>query len=295
MRRIGTPVYFYPLAAMLFWGFSFIWSSVLLRSYSPVTVIFARLIISALFLFALAWLTGRPVRIERHDRLLLLLSALFNPFLYFLGENYGLKFSSPTIAAVIVATIPVFSPVVGFLAFRERLTALNLAGIGISFGGVLMILLGPDLSLAADPVGVVCLFGAVAAALAYSATLRKLTDRYAPLTLVAWQNLIGIFLFMPLFLAFDLPEAFSVPLTTEILTALLFLSVLASSLAFVFFAQSVKLLGMSKSNIFSNLIPVFTATFSFFLLGEPFTLKKLAGMILVIGGVYLSEHNKKGS
>ena len=50
---------------------------------------------------------------------------------------------------------------------------------------------------------------------------------------------------------------------------------------------------MSKSNIFSNLIPVFTATFSFFLLGEPFTLKKMFGMILVIGGVYLSEHNKR--
>jgi drug/metabolite transporter (DMT)-like permease len=55
------------------------------------------------------------------------------------------------------------------------------------------------------------------------------------------------------------------------------------------------MLGISKANIFSNLIPVFTAIFSFFILAEHFTVQKLVGMLLVVFGVYISEINGKKS
>ena len=278
---------------MLFWGLSFIWSSQLLKFYQPVTIIFIRLIISSALLFTLIFSLGKHERIERKDYGLILLSALFNPFLYFLGENYGLKFSSPTIAAVIIATIPVFSPLIGYISFREKLTPVNFIGIAISFAGVILMLITRDLSLAADIKGIIFLFGAVFAALLYSVTLRKLTLKYSALLLVANQNLIGIFLFLPFFLLFEAKSAFAVPLTGGIVSSMLLLSVLASSVAFVFFAHSVKLLGISKSNIFSNLIPVFTAFFSFLLLSESFTIQKIAGIALVIGGVYLSERTRR--
>jgi drug/metabolite transporter (DMT)-like permease len=293
LKKFKVPVYFYPLAAMFFWGFSFIWSSLLLKHYQPVTIIFIRLVISSALLFTVIYFLGNHQKIARKDYTLILLSALFNPFLYFLGENYGLKYSSPTIAAVIIATIPVFSPIAGYLSFREKLTPVNFIGIAVSFIGVIMILVARDFSLAADIRGVFFLFCAVVAALLYTVTLRKLTLKYSALVLVANQNLIGIFLFLPIFLIYEAKTAFAVPLTGEIVTSMLLLAILASSLAFVFFAHSVKLLGISKSNIFSNLIPVFTATFSYFLLSESFTLQKIAGIGLVICGVYLSERSKK--
>ncbi|MFZ4522542.1 MAG: DMT family transporter [Bacteroidales bacterium] len=293
MKKIHLPVYFYPLAAMLFWGLSFIWSSLLLKSYQPVTLIFIRLIISSVFLFALIFLLGKYEKIDRKDYKLVFLSALFNPFLYFLGENYGLKYSSATIAAVIIATIPLFSPVIGYITFRERLTPINFLGIVVSFAGVIMMLITPDLSMSADIKGVIFLFCAVFAALLYTVSLRKLTMKYSAIMLVANQNLIGIFLFLPFFLFFEAKAAMAVPVTKEIVTSMLLLAILASSVSFVFFAHSVKLLGISKSNIFSNLIPVFTAIFSFMLLAEQFTFQKIAGIALVIGGVYLSERNRK--
>jgi len=293
LKKIRLPTYSYALAAMLFWGFSFIWSSLLLKYYQPVTIIFIRLVISSAFLFLLIRILGKREKLARSDYGLVFLSALFNPFFYFLGENYGLKYSSPTISAVIIATIPVFSPLVGYLSFREKLAPVNFIGIAISFAGVLLMLVAPDLSLAADIKGVIFLFGAVFAALLYSVTLRKLTLKYSALTLIAFQNLIGIFLFMPLFLLFEAKYAASVSLNAEIVSSILLLAILASSVSFVFFAHSVKLLGISKSNIFSNLIPVFTAVFSYFMLSEQFTLRKIAGILLVIGGVYLSEWTRK--
>jgi drug/metabolite transporter (DMT)-like permease len=278
---------------MLFWGLSFIWSALLLNYYQPVTIIFIRLVISSALLFSTIFLLGKYEQIARKDYPLIFLSALFNPFLYFLGENYGLKYSTPTLAAVIIATIPVFSPVVGFLSFREKLTPVNFVGIAVSFAGVILMLITRDLSLAADIKGILFLFGAVLAALFYTVTLRKLSMKYSALTLVANQNLIGIILFLPFFLIFEAKSALLVPITYEVITSMLLLSILASSVAFVFFAHSVKVLGISKSNIYSNLIPVFTAIFSYLLLSELFTLQKTAGMMLVIGGVYLSERNRK--
>jgi drug/metabolite transporter (DMT)-like permease len=280
---------------MLFWGLSFIWSAMLLKYYQPVTIIFIRLIISSAFLFALIFLLGKNERVERKDYRLILLSALFNPFLYFLGENYGLKYSSATIAAVIIATIPVFSPLIAYITFREKLTPVNFLGIAISFAGVILMLVTRDLSLAADIRGVIFLFCAVAAALMYTVTLRKLTRKYSPIMLVANQNLIGIFLFLPFFLLFEAKTAITVPLNTEIVTSMLLLAILASSVSFVFFAHSVKLLGISKSNIFSNLIPVFTAIFSYLILSESITIQKISGIAMVISGVYLSERTKKNS
>jgi drug/metabolite transporter (DMT)-like permease len=293
MRKIHLPVYFFALAAMLFWGLSFIWSSLLLKYYQPITIIFIRLIISAAFLFTIIRFFWIHEKVQRKDYQLIFLSALFNPFLYFLGENYGLKFSTPTISAVIIATIPVFSPLIAYVTFREKLTPINLAGIAISFAGVILMLITSNLSLAVDIRGVLFLSGAVLAALLYSVTLRTLTTKYSALTLIAYQNLIGIFLFLPLFMFFEFEAAIAVPLNGEIITSMLLLAILASSVSFVFFAHSVKLLGISKTNIFSNLIPVFTAIFSFFLLSEDFGAQKIIGIALVIGGVYLSERTRK--
>ncbi len=293
MKKIHLPVYFYALAAMLFWGLSFIWSSVLLKYYQPVTIIFLRLIISAAFLFTVIHFFWQDEKVARKDYKLIFLSALFNPFLYFLGENYGLKFSTPTIAAVIIATIPVFSPLIAYLSFREKLMPVNFVGIAVSFSGVILMLVTGNLSFAADIRGVLCLFGAVFAALLYSVTLRKLTAKYSALALIAWQNLIGVFLFLPFFLIFEARSITRVHVNGEIIASMLLLAILASSVSFVFFAHSVKLLGISKTNIFSNLIPVFTAVFSFFLLAEAFSIQKITGIALVIGGVYLSERTKK--
>lgn len=292
MKKIQVPVYFYALTAMLFWGMSFIWSSILLTYYQPITIIFIRLVLSTVFLFSVILIFRNKDRILRRDIKWFLLSALFNPFFYFLGENYGLKFSTSTITAVIIATIPVFSPVAGYLAFRERLRWFNLAGIAISFIGISIMLLSKGLQLEVSGVGILCLAGAVFSALIYSVLLKKLVETYSPLFIIAVQNLTGIFLFLPLFLVFDARQVFTVVPTREIIYSFLSLAILASSLSFVFFAHSVKVLGVSKANIFSNLIPVFTAIFAFFILDERFSLNKILGILIVIGGVYISEMNR---
>ena len=280
---------------MLFWGMSFVWTSILLKYFQPVSIIFIRLIISSAFLFAVSLIFNKWEKVRPSDFFLFFLSAVFNPFLYFLGENYGLKYSSPTTTSVVIATIPVFSPLIAYFFFREKLTIINLIGLFLSFGGVIIMLITKNFSLSIDKKGIFFLSEAVLAALIYSVLVRKLTFRYRPLTIIKYQNLIGVFLFLPIFLIFESHSTFLVQPNFEIISSFLLLSILASSLSFVFYTKSIQMMGISKANIFSNLIPVFTAIFSFFILAEHFTVQKLVGMLLVVFGVYISEMNKKKS
>jgi drug/metabolite transporter (DMT)-like permease len=71
--------------------------------------------------------------------------------------------------------------------------------------------------------------------------------------------------------------------------SLLSLAVFCSSLAFVFFTISTREIGISRTNVFSNLIPVFTAIFSFLILSEFFSLHKILGILLIVFGLYLSQ------
>jgi len=132
----------------------------------------------------------------------------------------------------------------------------------------------------------------VFAAVAYSVIIRKISHEYNPVTIITHQNLIGALYFLPLFLIFDFQHFITVTPTRELILAMLQLSVFASTLAYVFYITAIKGIGMLKANVFTNLIPVFTGIFSFFILDEKFTALKIAGMIMVMFGVLVSQSGR---
>lgn len=274
---------------MFFWGISYVWSKVVFEFYTPITTIFFRLLISIVILFIFMKVTGKLQFIKRKDLGLLVVSAFFNPFLYFVGESFGLQLVSASVSAFIIATIPVFTPVFAFWLLKERLRPLPLAGLIVSFIGVFFIIFRVDLSLDASPWGIGLLFLAVCSAIIYAIILKKLVARYNPVSLIAWQELIGLLYFLPLFLYFDVNTFWSIQPSTNAVLSLLALGIFASAIAYVLYTFVLKNMSLSKANIYINLIPVFTATTAYFVLDEVFTPVKIIGMILVIFGVVLSQ------
>jgi drug/metabolite transporter (DMT)-like permease len=279
---------------MVFWGMSFVWSKIVLEYYDPITTVLLRLIISSGLLFSGLAFFRRLSGIKKSDIRLFMLSALLNPFLYFLGENYGLKHSSPTVTAVIIATIPVFTPFVAFFAFREKLTPLNIFGLLVSFLGVIVMLFDFETGFIITATGIGWLMLAVFTAVFYSVLLKRLASKYDPFVIIAFQNFFGALYFLPLFFIFDYRIFIAVKPNFELISSLLLLAFFASSLAFVFFTISSREIGISKTNLFTNLIPVFTAVFSFFIVGEILDNQKIMGIIIVITGVFMSQVRYKG-
>lgn len=287
----------YPIISlsMIFWGMSYVWSTIVFKYYHPITTIFFRLIISSILLISFILITGKAEKIRKEDRLLFLLSSLFNPFLYFLGENFGLKYSTPTISSVIIATIPVFITIVGYFFLKEKLSLLNITGITVSFLGIGIMLVNPDFSLNSPVTGVLFLSGAVLAAVIYTIFLKRLAYKYSALTIITYQNMIGVVYFLPLFILVDYSHFITVRPNFELISSLIQLSVFASSLAYIFYTMTVKELGVSRASVFTNLIPVVTAIFSAIFISENFTATKITGMAIVIAGVMIAQWKKRSA
>lgn len=292
MKFNTYKVYLFAVLSMLFWGLSFVWFKIVVKWYEPVTVIFLRLVISGALMMGFMLITRSFQVIKRKHLKYFLLLSFTQPFLYFLGESFGLKLVSPTIASVVIATIPLFTPFAAYYMVRERVSMSIIVGLAFSFAGILLMLINPDLSLNASPKGVLLLFVAVFAAVAYSVIIRKISYEYNPVTIITYQNLIGAIYFLPLFLIFDFENFIAVKPTRELVLAMLQLAVFASTLAYVFYIIAIKQIGVIKANIFTNLIPVFTGVFSFIILDEEFTWLKIFGMMLVLCGVIVSQFQR---
>lgn len=281
------------ILAMIFWAFSFLWFKDANRYFRPITIVFLRLLISVIFMTVFLLVTKNYMKIKKSDRKLFFMLALFEPFFYFLGESFGLTYVSATICSVMISTIPVFATISTWLIFKEKLKAVNYAGIILSFIGVLVFILNRDGSISFSLKGLAFLILAVISAVGYNLTLSRLVENYSPVYIVNVQNIIGAVLFMPIFFIFDFKNFASVHLTFEMFKPIIALSVLCSCGAFILFAYSVSRIGITMANVFSNTIPVFTAIFSFMLIGEKLTIQNVVGMVIVLAGLLMSQINHK--
>jgi len=288
----SVKLYTAIVLSMVFWSFSFIWTRVAIHSFQPMTLITLRLILASLLLFVVLKSTGRFQKLRRKDVKWFLSLAFFEPFIYYVGETYGLTMVESTLAAVIVSTIPLFAPVVAFIVLRERISWSNIVGIVISLIGVFFVIYEPTGGLKANPQGVALLFLAVFAAICYATVLRKVPDYYNNMSVIFYQSLLGLLFFIPTFLVTDYPTIHTLKVSGESLIALFMLSVFASVIAFVLFAGAVRKVGVTRTNVFVNLIPVFTAILSWIILGEILTQSKWMGILIVVIGLFVSQWGK---
>ncbi len=277
--------------AMIFWAFSFVWFKVANEKFLPITIVFFRLIIAVAILTTYLAVKKKFVRIRREDRKLFIMLALFEPFLYFLGESFGLTYVSATVGSVLISTIPVVATIGAWIFLKERLKLINYAGIVMSFIGILVFIIDRNGSLSYNTKGLALMMLAVFSASGYNLTLSRLVGNYGPVFIVNVQNTIGAVLFLPVFLIFEAGHLGETTLTYSDFIPVIELAVFASCGAFILFAFSVRNLGITKANVFTNFIPIFTAVISFVILGDRLTIQNIAGMMVVIAGLIMSQMN----
>jgi len=274
---------------MILWGTSFVWSKIALEHYHPFTIVFFRLVVSAIVMTPVL-LVSKKFRFppKKHWPKFLLL-ALFEPFLYFIGETSGLALVEPSMASVIISVIPLFTPFVAYYFLGERITILNVLGIVISITGIIVLVLGKDMSIAVSITGLALLFLAIVAANGYSVMIKKIPSDYSIINIIFWQNIIGLVYFTPLLLIFSREDILVTGYIKEAGIAIFNLGFFASTLAFLFYMYGLKFMSITKVNVFTNAIPIFTIIVSYFYLGEEIGNKKLIGIFIVVAGVIISQ------
>ena len=292
-KRVIT--YISICVSMFFWGFSFIWSNQLLKAGMPVfALVFFRMAIAGAVLLV-ATLGVKKLQIPRkRDVGWFLLLALAEPFLYFIGETFGMKLTaSPTLCSIVIATIPIFSMIFAMTIYRERMSKSNMAGIFLTLPGICIVVFENRFGKIEHPEGIAMLFLAVFAAVGYSLVVKKLSNNYNSLTVNTWQHVLGAVYFMPLFLIVDYQTFTTLSITWGLVRPVLLLALFCSCLCYFLFINTIKDIGISRASIFTTLIPVVTAVGACMLGEEALPMRKIVGIGVVVTGLVLSQYSRK--
>ena len=289
-------IYIASTFAITLWGMSYIWTDQLIALGIPVFYfVFVRILLAGVILFLFNTAYGRIKRIQKKDMPKFLLLAFFEPFIYFICETYGLKETgSPTLSAMIIATIPIFSIGAGIFFFKEKISLMNITGIMLSLVGIVMVAMSKG-ELGENFIwGVVLLLIAVLSEVGHASITKSLAGNYSSQIIVMYQFLIGAVYLFPLFIwkgigEFNAQTYFS----PEVWYPLICLAVLCSSIAFSLWVSTIKNLGVAKSSIFSALIPVAAAIIAWVLGHEYLNSRQWIGIVVSSIGVILSQYTAK--
>lgn len=289
-------IYIASTFAITLWGMSYIWTDQLIAQNIPIFYfVFVRILMAGVVLFLFNTAYARIKRIQRQDLPKFLLLAFFEPFIYFICETYGLKLTgSPTLSAMVIATIPIFSIGAGIIFFREKINLINIGGILLTLVGIVMVAMAHG-TLGENFIwGVVLLLLAVISEVGHASITKSLSGNYSSQIIVMYQFLIGAVYLFPLFLwkgldGFDMEIYFD----GDVWYPIICLAILCSSLAFSLWVSTIKNLGVAKSSIFSALIPVAAAIIAWLLGHEMLNQRQWIGIAISTVGVVLSQYTIK--
>lgn len=292
--RVSLPASPYLLLTLapLLWAGNWIVGRAFASDIPPMAMTFFRWFFAVLILAPFAWRHVRrdwPV-VRRHWKPMVLLGAIgvgTHNALAYLGLNY----TTATNGVILNSFIPVMIIAMSWIFLRERLSPLQLAGVGVSLAGVLAILSqGSVAALASFRLngGDLLVILSMAMWSAYTIGLRWRPAGLHMLTFLFVLMVIGDLAVLPLFVA-ELAFGRHMAVTAANLGALVSVALFSSVLAYIFWNRGVELVGANVAGLFVHLMPVFGVVMAWLFLGERLAPFHVAGIALILTGIWITS------
>src|SRR5690242_7475487 len=267
------------------WGGSFFFNGIILRELPPFTVVLLRVSLAALMLLPLLGVYKISLPNGLSEWMPFFAIGLFNNVLPFSLIVTGQTYIPSGLASILNATTPLFAVVVMAAAGEEALQARRVAGVIVGLIGV-VILHGDALRFeAGQSVGILlCLAAAFSYGLA-ALVARRLPPNAQPLGTATFQMLASAVMMLPVAAIFERPWQLPMPGAATWL-AVIGLAALSTALAYIVFFQILRRSGASNVMLVTLLIPVTAILLGYLVLGEPVSMREVAGA-LVIGSALL--------
>ncbi|MGY8631657.1 DMT family transporter [Bradyrhizobium sp. 14AA] len=267
------------------WGGSFFFNGAALRELPPLTLVFLRVVLGAAILLPLLRAQGIGLPKGMTGWKPFVAIGLLNNVIPFSLIVIGQTFIPSGLASILNATTPLFAVIVMAAAGEEALQMRRVAGVALGLLGVI-VLRGWGLETKpGQGLGILlCLGGAFSYGLAALAARRLLKDA-APLGTATFQLMASSLMMAIVAGAVEQPWRLPMPgLTTWL--AVFGLAALSTALAYIVFFQILRRSGATNVMLVTLLIPVTAILLGWLVLGEPISLREIAGAT-VIGSALL--------
>jgi drug/metabolite transporter (DMT)-like permease len=287
--------YLMLILAAAFWGGNYVVGRVLVSHVAPGFIAESRWVIASLFLITVYY---RNVKNEfrflyesfwRTAFLALLGPVLFPTFLY-IGEQY----TSAVNASMFLAASPAIVLLINALIFRERITLFNVLGVLASTVGVIFVLSQGHVSKILgihQGKGDLWALGSAIAWGIYCSFLRTKDKRMSIGGFTTITAILGSLMQVPFAVlnvnsnTMHLQSYLSLP----VVVGVLFLALGPSLASYMLWSKGVGMIGSTRAEIFTHLIPFFGITFSVIFLKTPLYIYDFIGGGFIISGIVLSS------
>jgi drug/metabolite transporter (DMT)-like permease len=252
---------------------------------------FLRFYLATIFLFPFVI---KSLKIRKKDLLKIILAALFgitfNVSFFFLG----LKLTFAVNAALIIATIPIFTVAAAQIFLKEKIGGRLILATLIAILGLLAIIGPPILNF-----GLTHLFGGIFLILAslfwvgYEILSKDLFKKYSAQTITFYSFLIGSLSFLPFFLWELSSSPWLLNLKFQGITGIIYGAIFSSTIAYLAWEYGLSKIKASEASFFFYLDPISGVLLSILLLGEKITPSCIFGGLLIILAVILAEAKRK--
>lgn len=276
------------LFTVTIWGITYIATKIMLESYDELQILALRFIIAYILLWIVRPKLMRAGNLKDEAGIFTL--SFFGVVLYYLLENMALTYSPATNVSILVSFAPIVTAVGMHLTSKDdKINRFKILGFIIAITGVILVVYNGTVMLKLSPAGDILSLGATVAWAVYSILISRFLEKYDSVMLTRRMFFYSLLLILPATLIKsgvpDLRSCFSL----DIGLSLLLLGVFGSCLCYLWWNQSIKKIGVVTTTNYVYLIPFITMVSAFIILKEDITIMGIAGAVLIIAGVVISD------
>ncbi len=279
--------------ATLIWSGNYVVARGIIKQIPPVSLGFYRWALASVFIAPLAWrnflLERRAVWANRKYIFWTALSGvtIFNTFIYLAG-HYTLAINLALIGST---AAPVFAIILAAIFLHEIIRPLRIVGMVICFVGILYLLSGGSLQALQQfrfGMGDLLIFISAFSFAIYSILVRKRPAVISPVVFLFVIFALGTVCLFP-FYFYEILHTEPVHWNKNMLLIIFYLGLGNSIISFFCWNSAISRLGASRTALFANLIPVFSAIEAVLFLGEEFSRVHLISGLLIIFGLVIAN------
>ncbi|WXR61306.1 DMT family transporter [Peptostreptococcaceae bacterium AGR-M142] len=274
--------------ACIFWAGAFIAGKFSVKEFPVFSLTFFRFFFAVILMIPILKIKNENFKIDKNDFFTFLKLGIIGMVGYHILFFMALKFTSSGNSSLIAATNPIITTILAYIFLKEKISIKNTISICISFFGVLIIITNGDINFITNMhfnKGDIIMVFAVFCWASYSIISKNILKKYSPLKVTFYAFLFCTLFLIP-FVIYENPMSYIPNTSLKGWLAVLYMSIFASLIGYLIQQISIKNIGPSKTNLYINLVPMFSMIFAYFILGEPITKIKLIAGLFIVTGVY---------
>lgn len=253
-----------------------------------VTVIMYRMLFALPFFIAMAWWAGRgKPALARGEWAGAVALGVIGYYLSSFLDFLGLQYITASLERLIIYLTPTLVMLLGWLLYRKPWSRQQLAGMGVSYAGVVLVF-GQEARLAGSnvPLGALLVFASTVTYAVYLVYSGKLVQRMGSLRLVGIATSVACVCCIVQFLLLR-PVSVALAVAPQVIWLSVLNATLCTAVPVLLVMMAIERVGPAVTAQAGMIGPLSTIAMGIVLLGEPFTAWIAAGTALVLAGIYV--------